>query len=69
MSEMTPNVELVRQGLAAFLGGDMDGVLELAHPDIVSIRTAPLPDPQTYHGFEGSCTRSRRARSSAWTPS
>ena len=25
----------------------------MAHPEIVSVRAAPLPDPQTYHGHEG----------------
>jgi ketosteroid isomerase-like protein len=53
MCRVTPNVDLVREGLAAFLGGDMDRAMELAHPEIVSTRTAPLPDPQTYHGFDG----------------
>ena len=50
---MSENIELVREGLEAFLDGDLDRALELAHPDIVSTRTAPLPDPQTYHGFDG----------------
>lgn len=45
--------ELVREGLAAFLRGDMDRAAAIAHPDIVSHRAPPLPDPQTYHGFEG----------------
>jgi ketosteroid isomerase-like protein len=53
MCWVTRNVDLVREGLEAFLGGNMERALELAHPDIVSTRTAPLPDPQTYHGFEG----------------
>jgi ketosteroid isomerase-like protein len=47
------NIELVREGLEAFLGGDMDRALEIVHPDFVSHRQPPLPDPQTYHGFEG----------------
>jgi ketosteroid isomerase-like protein len=50
---VSENIELVREGLEAFLDGDLDRALELAHPDIVSTRTAPLPDPQTYHGFDG----------------
>jgi ketosteroid isomerase-like protein len=50
---VSENIEVVREGLEAFLDGDLDRALELAHPDIVSTRTAPLPDPQTYHGFDG----------------
>ncbi len=50
---MSENIELVREGLDAFLGGDMERALELTHPDIVSNRLPPLPDPQSYHGFEG----------------
>lgn len=48
---MSENIELVREGLDAFLGGDMERALELTHPDIVSNRLPPLPDPQSYHGF------------------
>ena len=47
------NVELVREGFAAFLRGDVDKALENMHPDAVSFRAPPLPDPQTYHGPEG----------------
>ena len=50
---MSENIELVRDGLDAFLGGDMERALEIAHPEIVCHRAAPLPDPQSYHGFEG----------------
>jgi ketosteroid isomerase-like protein len=50
---VSKNIELVREGLEAFLGGDMDRAAELAHPDVVSYRAPPLPDPQTYNGFEG----------------
>lgn len=50
---MTSNVDLVREALAAWARGDVDGALSFAHPDIVSVRAAPLPDPQTYHGHEG----------------
>jgi ketosteroid isomerase-like protein len=47
------NVRLVRQGVQAFIDGDAERALEMVHPDMVSARVAPLPDPQTYHGIEG----------------
>ena len=47
------NVEVVREGLAAFARGDVEGMRALVHPDIVTVRTPPFPDPQTYHGIEG----------------
>ena len=46
-------MDLVREGLAAWRRGDIDAALAIAHPEIVSVRAAPLPDPQTYHGHEG----------------
>jgi ketosteroid isomerase-like protein len=50
---MREKLELVREALSAYLGGDRERAFELAHPDIVSFRAPPLPDPQTYHGPEG----------------
>jgi ketosteroid isomerase-like protein len=50
---MSENVELVRKAIAAWMSGDIDGAAELAASDIVSRRMPPIPDPQTYHGFEG----------------
>jgi ketosteroid isomerase-like protein len=50
---MSRNLEVVREALTAYLRGQVDRALELAHPDVVSFRAPPLPDPQTYHGFEG----------------
>jgi ketosteroid isomerase-like protein len=50
---MGRNLELVREALSAYLAGDRDRALELAHPDMVSYRAPPLPDPQTYHGPAG----------------
>jgi ketosteroid isomerase-like protein len=50
---MSANVDLVRDGLAAWRRGDIDAALAIAHPEIVSLRAAPLPDPQTYHGHDG----------------
>jgi ketosteroid isomerase-like protein len=47
------NVDLVRDGLAAWRRGDIEEALSMAHPEIVSVRAAPLPDPQTYHGHDG----------------
>jgi ketosteroid isomerase-like protein len=49
----TPNEAVVREGLAAFARGDVQRVLELVHPDVVSVRSAPLPDPQAYQGIDG----------------
>jgi ketosteroid isomerase-like protein len=50
---VSANADLVREGLAAWRRGDVDAALAIAHPDIVSLRAAPLPDPQTYHGHDG----------------
>ncbi len=47
------NVELVREGLAAFMAGDLERVFELVHSDVVTFRRPPLPGPQTFHGREG----------------
>ena len=50
---MSENVELVREALADWLGGDTARAAERIHPDVVSIRMPPIPDPQTYHGVAG----------------
>jgi ketosteroid isomerase-like protein len=50
---MGANLEIVREALKAFLGGDTERALALADPDIVSVRAPPIPDPQTYHGTDG----------------
>jgi ketosteroid isomerase-like protein len=47
------NVELVREGWAAFLRGDLEGALARLHPELVTFRAPPLPDARTYHGIEG----------------
>ena len=47
------NVRMVREGVQAYIDGDAARALEMIHPDMVSARVAPLPDPQTYHGIEG----------------
>jgi ketosteroid isomerase-like protein len=46
-------VDLVREAFSAFMSGDVDRALAMTDPDVVSVRAAPLPDPQTYHGREG----------------
>ena len=33
--------------------GDLEAALAPASEDVVSVRAAPLPDPQTYHGTDG----------------
>lgn len=50
---MSRNVDLVRAAIDTFQRGELDRSLEFAHPDLVSFRAPPLPDPQTYHGPEG----------------
>jgi ketosteroid isomerase-like protein len=47
------NVELVLEGLDAFLSGDIERAFRHAHRDLVTHRAAPLPDPQTYRGHRG----------------
>lgn len=53
MSEGRDRIQLARESLDAFLRGDLETALAPASEDIVSVRTAPLPDPQTYHGPDG----------------
>lgn len=50
---MSDRIELVRASLGAFLRGDLEAALSPASEDVVSVRAAPLPDPQTYHGTDG----------------
>jgi ketosteroid isomerase-like protein len=50
---MSANEDLVREAFSAFMSGDVDRALAATHPDVISVRAAPLPDPQTYHGREG----------------
>jgi ketosteroid isomerase-like protein len=50
---MPSNADLVREAFTAFMSGDVDRALAATHPDVISVRVAPLPDPQTYHGREG----------------
>jgi ketosteroid isomerase-like protein len=46
-------LELVRTSLEAFLRGDVETALAAASDDLISVRAAPLPDPQVYHGRDG----------------
>ena len=50
---MGENLDLVREAFAAFREGGVEPSLSFAHPDVISVRHHPLPDPQTYHGIEG----------------
>lgn len=47
------NVQLVRERLSAFLGGDVERALADVDPDAITYRAPPLPDPQAYRGPEG----------------
>ena len=51
--EARDRIQLAREALDAFMRGDVKTALAPASEDVVSVRTAPLPDPQTYHGPEG----------------
>jgi len=35
------------------MGGDLEAALAPASDEVVSVRAAPLPDPQTYYGTDG----------------
>lgn len=48
------HVEIVRDAFAAFRAGDIERAFAHAAPDGVTVRAAPLPDPRTYHGREGT---------------
>ena len=47
------NLETVRAGFAAWLRGDVAGMLEHAASDLVTVRHPPLPDAGTYRGGDG----------------
>jgi ketosteroid isomerase-like protein len=50
---VSKNIELVREGLAAFTRGEFERLAEFVQPDMVSFRASPLPGPQTYLGAAG----------------
>jgi ketosteroid isomerase-like protein len=50
---VSENIELVREGLAAFVRGELERLADFVQPDMVSFRASPLPGPQTYHGAAG----------------
>ena len=45
------NVELARRSLEAFAGGDIEGALAVAHPELLATRVHP--DGAVFHGPEG----------------
>lgn len=47
------NLERMKEAWERVLRGEPDLALKLSHPDIVSFRAPPLPDPKTYHGPKG----------------
>jgi ketosteroid isomerase-like protein len=48
------NVEIVRRGFDAWNRGDLEGTIELAHPDIEITLAGVFPDlDRTYRGTEG----------------
>jgi ketosteroid isomerase-like protein len=46
-------LELVKEGYAAFKRGDLDWVLEHFHPEILVENRAEAPDAATFHGHSG----------------
>jgi len=47
------NVELVREGYAAWNRGDIDLIIEGAHPEIEIVQPPEVPDSKTYSGKAG----------------
>jgi ketosteroid isomerase-like protein len=47
------NVEIARRLLGAWNAGDIDGAVEVLHPDCVIDATARVFNPDTYNGHEG----------------
>ncbi len=52
------NVEAARRAFEAFNQRDIDGLLEVAHPDVEF--ESMLPDSPPYHGHEGVKAWSKR---------
>ena len=48
------NVEIIRQGWAAWERGDVATALAYMSEDIVVTRVAPMPDVASYHGTAGA---------------
>jgi ketosteroid isomerase-like protein len=46
-------VEALRRAYELISRGDIEGVLELAHPEIEMTDRPEVPDPQTYSGHDG----------------
>src|SRR5689334_19747051 len=49
----TENVALVREGFAAWERGDIDALVDGAHPDIEIVQPPEVPDSKTYRGKSG----------------
>ena len=47
------NVELVREGYAAWERGDIDRIVELSAPDVEIVQPSEVPDSKTYLGKTG----------------
>ncbi|HEX3562375.1 MAG TPA: nuclear transport factor 2 family protein [Solirubrobacterales bacterium] len=47
------NVELVREGYAAWERGDIDGIVEGVTPDVEIVQPPEVPDSKTYRGKAG----------------
>ena len=45
--------ELQLELVEAYLGGDVDSIVEHAHPDVEIVQAPELPDARSYHGREG----------------
>ena len=45
--------ELQLEVVDAYLSGDVDAIVEHAHPDVVIVQAPELPDARSYHGREG----------------
>jgi ketosteroid isomerase-like protein len=46
-------IELVRRGFAAYESGDIEGALELMHPDVLVHASREFLNSGTFHGHEG----------------
>ena len=47
------NVDSIKRAYAAAGEGNLDGMLDLVHPDVVLRDRPESPDPRTYHGHTG----------------
>jgi len=47
------NLDAVEEAFEAYFRGDLDGLADLADPDVVVTQIAELPDAETFHGRRG----------------